>query len=206
MDSIDTYREVDGFEVLGHEVAHRWGATLRFRGPDGRVRNDLLTPDGVHWSFFTDTDGSVLGGNDLAERGGGAFETGLGFARGYGPLDLYAMGLLGAADLPSVFYVAEADDFRPPRAYRTSSSPEAGVRFTGVRVDVAGADVVAALGPRTPPDRSSARGWRMAFVLVADAEGPATPERIATADGIRARFEGWFREATLGRGSVITGP
>ena len=54
--------------VLAHEVGHRWLANARFR--DGAtISTELLGRDEVHWSFFADTDGSFLEGNDIAAAG-----------------------------------------------------------------------------------------------------------------------------------------
>ena len=43
---------------------------------------------------------------------------------------------------------------------------------------------------------------RQAFVLVADPDAPATPERLATLSRIRERFGPWYSAATQGRGSI----
>jgi hypothetical protein len=200
MDAIDPYLEVDGFEILGHEVGHRWGARLSF-DLAGAASGSLLGRGGVHWSFFADTDASVLEGNDIEDRGGGRFET-VAIARGYSALDLYAMGLRSPAEVPPFFYVDMPDDFRPNRAYKASSGPEPGVSFTGLRREVTIAQVVAALGPRVPPAETSTPILRQAFVLVADARGPATAERLGAVARIRSRFESWYREATGGRGAA----
>jgi hypothetical protein len=200
MDSIDQYLEFDGFEFLAHEVGHRWGARLQVAGP-GIPEGTLLGSGSVHWSFFLDTDASVLDGNDLADRGGGRFET-VDIARRYSPLDQYAMGLREAADVPPFFYVAEPDDFRPNRPYKATSAPEGGVSFTGVRRDLTIAAVVAALGPRVPPRGPAV--IRQAFVVVADGKAAATDARLSAASRIRTRFEEWFRQATDLRGAVDT--
>lgn len=200
MDSIDAYLDLDGFEVLAHEVGHRWLAALEFRDPRGERSRALLAADRIHWSFFLDSGASVLGGNRIADLGGGRFET-VDFARGYGPLDRYAMGLLAPEQVPPVFYVEAPDDFRPNRTYKPSSSPEAGVAFTGVRREVRVEDVVAALGPREPP-AAAPRVLRQAYLLVADAEAPATAARAAAVARIRARFEAYFAAATGGLGRV----
>jgi hypothetical protein len=197
MDSIDTYLDVDGLEVLAHEVGHRWLARLRHRAAGGAA-SALLSGDGVHWSFFHDTAGSFLGGNVIADHGGGRFET-VDFARRYGPLDQYAMGLLRPEEVPPVFHVEAADDFRPSRAYKPSSPSEAGVTFTGVRREVAIEEVVAAMGPRVPPGGGVPRTWRMAFVLVADGNSPASARRQAAAIRIRSAFAPFFEAATGGR-------
>jgi hypothetical protein len=203
MDAVDPYLEVDGFEILGHEVAHRWLAHFRFKPASGPVSGSLLGRGNVHWSFFFDTDASVMEGNDIADLGGGRFET-VDFTRGYSPLDQYAMGLRGAEDVPPFFYVEGADNFRPNRPYRFSSSPEAGVSFTGVRRQVRMEEVLAAMGPRVPDAAHAPRSSRLAFILVADASAPATPGRMAGVARIRARFAELFRTATGGRGGVDT--
>jgi len=203
MDAIDTYLGVDGFEILGHEVGHRWLAQLRFKDAAGTSSGALLGRGGVHWSFFLDSDASVMEGNDIADAGGGRFET-VDFTRRYSPLDQYVMGLRAPAEVPPFFYVEGADNFRPNRSYKFSTAPEAGVSFTGVRRTVKIEDVVAAMGPRLPDAAAAPRSSRLAFVLVSDAIGPATDSRVAGVARIRGRFEGLFREATDGRGSVDT--
>jgi hypothetical protein len=201
MDAIDQYLEVDGFEILAHEVGHRWLARLRFRDPSGRPRDALLGRALVHWSFFMNTEASVLEGNEIADRGGGRFET-VDIARRYSALDQYAMGLRLPEEVPPFFYVDEPDNFRPNRAFKFSSSPEAGISFTGSRRDVRIEDVIAAMGPRAPDATRAPRRLRQAFVLVADAQAPATEARRQALARIRSRFEAFFREATGGRGAV----
>jgi hypothetical protein len=203
MDSVDNYRDVDGFEILGHEVGHRWLSRFSFRAPDGSTSTALLGRGGVHWSFFLDTDASVMEGNDIEDRGGGRFET-VDLARGFSALDQYAMGLRAATDVPSFFYVEGADNFRPNRAYKFSSAPEAGVSFTGVRRPVHIEDVVAAMGPRVPDASRAPRVLRQAYILVADRVAPATELRQATVARIRSRFERYYAEATGGRGTALT--
>jgi hypothetical protein len=203
MDVVDPYLDVNGFEILGHEVAHRWLAHFRFKDSRGTTSGALLGRGGVHWSFFLDTDASVMEGNDIADAGGGRFQT-VDFTRRYSALDQYAMGLRGPEEVPPFFYVEGADNFRPNRPYKFSSSPEAGVTFTGVRRAVRVEDVLAVMGPRIPDAAHAPRFSRLAFVLVADATAPATPARIAGVARIRARFEDLFGEATEGRGSVDT--
>jgi hypothetical protein len=202
MDTVDAYLQHDGFEILGHEVGHRWLSRIRFREPGG-AGNGLLGRGLVHWSFFFDTDASVMEGNDIEDRGAGRFET-VDFARGYSALDQYAMGLRAAAEVPAFFFVEGADDFRPNRGFRFSSAPEAGVSFTGVRREVRIEDVIAELGPRVPDATRAPRSMRQAYVLVADGVAAATDARRRAVARIRARFEDEYRRATGGRGSVDT--
>ena len=203
MDTVDPYLDVDGFEILGHEIAHRWLARFRFKDASGASSGALLGRANVHWSFFLDTDASVMEGNDIADLGGGRFET-VDFTRGYSPLDLYAMGLRGPEEVPPFFYVEGADNFRPNRTYKVSTAPEAGVSFTGVRRTVRMEDVLAAMGPRIPDAAHAPRSSRLAFILVSDQTAPATPARLAGVARIRTRLEDLFRAATGGRATVDT--
>ncbi len=197
MDSVDTYADVDAFEILAHEVGHRWLARLRLDGP---AEHALRGRGDVHWSFFLDSDASVMEGNAIADRGRGRFET-VDFARRFSALDQYAMGLRTAAEVPPFFYVDVPDDFRPSRGFKSSSAPEAGITFTGVRRDVRIEDVVRAMGPRVPPLGPAV--FRQAFVLVADGEAAATTARVGTVARIQSRFGPYFTAATAGRGVAV---
>jgi len=201
MDSADTYADADAFEFLAHEVGHRWLARMNADGAGSATRPGLLGRGGAHWSFFLHTDASVMEGNAIADLGQGRFET-VDVARRFSPLDQYAMGLRPAEDVPPFFYVDVPDDFRPNRAFKASSAPEAGISFTGVRRDVRIDDVVRAMGPRIPAVGPPA--FRQAFVLVADQAGPATDARVRTVARIRSRFGPYFHQATDGRGAALS--
>src|SRR5262249_16774770 len=177
MDTIDPYLDHDGFEFLGHEVGHRFLTRVRFRDPTGGLSTALLGRGLVHWSFFFDTQASVLEGNTIRDLGGGRFET-VDFTRGYSPLDQYVMGLRTPAEVPPMFYADSPDDFRPARSYKPGSAPEAGVSFTGVRRDVRIDQVIAAMGARTPPAGAAPTLLRQAYVLVSDTMAAATDARL----------------------------
>jgi hypothetical protein len=185
--------------ILGQEVGHRWGAYLRFRDSGGQRSDLLLGRADAHWSFFFDSDASVLEGNDIEDRGGGSFRT-VGAVQRYGPLDLYAMGLLEESEVPTVFFVQNPVGTSLERA----SPPQTGVSFTGTRRDVTIADIVAAMGPRQPSASRSPRLLRQAFVYVVGAGRAADPAAIAKLDRIRRAWEGFFDAATGGRMSADT--
>lgn len=181
--------------VLAHEVGHRWLAQARFR--DGAsVSGDLLGRDEVHWSFFFDSDGSFLEGNDITDLGGGQFRT-AGAGLRYSALDQYLMGHRAASEVPPFFVVrgvtgTGTDPGRDPRT---------GVSFAGTRKDVTIEDVVSALGPRNPAPAPGRPPFRQAFVFVA-VGGPPDSAAIAKVDRIRSAFAAFFAEATEGRASV----
>lgn len=181
--------------VLAHEVGHRWLAHATFRDGE-RASDELLGRQGAHWSFFVDTDGSHVEGNDIEDLGGGRFRTAAAGVR-YSPLDQYLMGLRDAAEVPPFFFV------RAPAgtAVDPARDPEAGVTFTGTRKDVTIDDVVAALGPRRPATGAAPRGFRQAFVFVAVGAAAAAAD-IEKVERIRAAWEPFFARSTDGRGSV----
>ena len=84
MDRISKYRDAPAAKVFGensalgilaHETGHRWLARLQFRNADRAISDQLLGRQLAHWSFFMDSDGSVMEGNEIEDLGGGAFRT-----------------------------------------------------------------------------------------------------------------------------------
>ena len=191
--------ENNTLSVLGQEVGHRWGAYLQFRDRTG-VRSDaLLGRDLAHWSFFLDSDASVLEGNDIEDLGGGQFRTAEAVKR-FSRLDQYAMGLVGPSGVPTFFYVES-----PAGTTRTNeSSPSVGVSFTGTRRDVLIEDVIAVMGQRLPTVADSAKVHRQAFIYVASNGRPVDSAQVSKLDRIRREWETFFRQATESRMTADT--
>ena len=61
--------------LLAHESGHRWLAFLEFSDHNRERSDALLGRQRAHWSFFVDSDASVMEGNDIEDLGGGRFET-----------------------------------------------------------------------------------------------------------------------------------
>jgi hypothetical protein len=184
-----------GLGVLAHEVGHRWLAQATFLDGE-RVSRELLGRDEVHWSFFFDTDGSHLEGNDVADEGGGRFRTVAAGVR-YSALDQYLMGLRDAAEVPPMFFVRNPTGIVNDPA----RDPEVGVSFSGTRRDLTLADLLAAMGRRQPPFGESPRTIRQAFVYVAVGAAPAAAD-IQKLERIRAAWEPYYAASTDGRGAA----
>lgn len=187
--------------VLGQEVGHRWLAFLEFRDHTGRRSDALLGRGEAHWSFFFDSDASVMEGNDIEDLGGGAFRTVAAVER-YSRLDQYAMGLLPESAVPPFFYVQDPTNVSPARD--GDDAPRIGVTFNGTRRDVLIQDVVAIHGPRIPSSADAPRVHRQAFVFVVGAGRTASGSDVAKIDRIRREWEGFFLQATDGRMRAIT--
>jgi hypothetical protein len=185
--------ENDTLSLMGQEVGHRWLAFLRFRDSSGGTSDALLGRDLAHWSFFMDSDASVMEGNDIEDLGGGTFRT-VGAVSRYSRLDQYAMGLVGESDVPRFFYVDSPTNVQPSRD--KTDGPDEGVTFSGTRRDVLITDVVAAMGTRSPTARNSPKVHRQAFIYVISGGTTLADGDVRKIDGFRKSWETFFSQAT----------
>lgn len=192
------FRESSALGILAHETGHRWLARLQFRNADRSISDQLLGRQLAHWSFFMDSDGSVMEGNDIEDVGGGTFRTASADEM-YSRLDMYAMGLATEAEVPRWFFVEAPTSDRD-----REDGPLVGVTFNGTRRDVLIQDVVAALGPRVPAAADSPREHRQAFVFVRRASAVLDPQDLARLARIREQFGPFFSRATEHRMTVRT--
>jgi hypothetical protein len=187
--------------ILGHETGHHWLAFLRFRDKDGRESEALLGRDQAHWSFFMDSDASLLEGNDIEDLGGGRFRT-TGAVSRYSLLDQYAMGLISESQVPPFFYVEDPANVTPDRT--PSANPETGITFAGTRRVVLMQDVIDVMGPREPSFRDSPRLHRQAYIYVISPNRSIDRSQVDKIDLIRRQFEPFFNRAADGRARVET--
>jgi len=193
--------ENNTLSVMGQECGHRWLAFLEFRDRTGQQSDVLLGRDLAHWSFFFDSDASVMEGNDIEDLGGGSFRTVAAVQR-YSLLDQYAMGLVPDSAVPPFFYVESPTNMSSSRT--RESAPEVGITFNGTRRDVLIQDVIAIEGPRSPSVAESARVHRQAFLYLVSAGKAPDNGQVAKVDGIRRAWEGFFLQATDRRMQAIT--
>ncbi len=187
--------------VMGQECGHRWLAFLEFRDRTGQRSDVLLGRDLAHWSFFFDSDASVMEGNDIEDLGGGSFRTVAAVER-YSLLDQYAMGLVPDTAVPTFFYVENPTNMSANRM--PESAPEVGVTFNGTRRDVLIQDIIAIEGPRSPSAADSARVHRQAFIYIVSAGKSADAGQVSKVDTIRRAWESFFLQATDRRMQAIT--
>jgi predicted small secreted protein len=207
MDSITKYPddptqkflgENNTLSVLGQEVGHRWLAYVNFRDRAGASSDALLGRDLAHWSFFFDSDASVMEGNDIEDQGGGQFRT-VDAVKRYSRLDQYMMGLIPASQVPTFFYV-ESPNSNKVRG----DAPSIGVSFTGTRRDVLIDDVIAVNGARVPGSDTAPHTFRQAFIFVISAGRTTDAAQVQKLDRIRSQWEAFFGTATEGRMSGNT--
>jgi hypothetical protein len=185
--------------VLGQEAGHRWLAYLSFRDRTGAKSDALLGRDLAHWSFFMDSDASVMEGNDIEDLGGGSFRTTDAVKR-YSRLDQYAMGLVPPSFVPTFFYVeSPTGSSKAPE-----SAPQIGVSFTGTRRDVLVDDVIAVMGPRVPAFSDAPKSHRQAFIYIVSNGRTADSGQVSKLDRIRVAWQTFFQNATENRMTLET--
>ncbi len=189
--------------LLAHEVGHRWLAKPQFMKAGVRS-NALLGRGNAHWSFFLDSDGSFLEGNEYTVQGGNQFRT-AGFELRYSSLDLYLMGFIPASGVAPFFYIegATGQDSRG-EALTNEAQPETGLVVTGTRRNVLLDDVILAEGPRAPDFQKAPKQFRHAWVLLHRNGLPPSAAQIAKLESIRTAWEPFFQSKTRGRAIVST--
>jgi hypothetical protein len=184
--------------ILAHETGHRWLTRLQFLDADRTISDQLLGRQRAHWSFFLDSDGSVMEGNEIEDLGGGAFRT-VSSTEKYSRLDLYAMGLANAAEVPRFFYIDA-----PISGFDREDQAVVGVAITGTRRDVLIQDVIGAMGARVPAAADSPRVHRQAYVFVRRSTAVLDPQDLTRLGRIREQFGPFFSRATENRMTVRT--
>ena len=185
--------------ILGQEVGHRWLSYVRFRDSNGQNSTKLLGRDDAHWSFFFNSEASVLEGNQIEDRGSGDFQTTAATDR-YSRLDQYIMGLRDPNQIGPMFYV----DGVTGTTRTASSAPAIGVTFRGTRQNLTITDIIAAEGPRVPSVAASPKVFRQAFILLVQRGASPSAAEVAKLDRFRLRWQEFFAQSTDNLGTADT--
>jgi hypothetical protein len=167
--SLDDLNEVEGdfHALVARRLATRWLFNASFA--EGTNISDELQGSvapgdiGANWSNLADASGSVVGGYDFRDDGGGSF-TNLGTNLGFAPLDLYLMGFVGPQNVPDLFLIRDASQMGNPLG--PDAEIAEGATISGERVDVSIAQIIEAMGPRVPASFDFVPYQRVAFVLL----------------------------------------
>jgi hypothetical protein len=188
--------------VLGQEAGHRFLAYAQFVDPaTGAASNALLGRDVAHWSFYFNSNASVVEGNRIEDRGEGVLPRFLTVetVKRYGEFDQYIMGLRRPDEVPASFLIQNPDVPLSPGA-----PPRTGVGINGTRKDISVDMIVAAEGRRSPDTTVSQKEFRFAFALVVPSGGQPSAADLAKIEAIRAAWGPFFNQAVENRGAAVT--
>ena len=156
--------ENNTLSVMGQEAGHRFLAYVQVIDPVSSLPSrELLGRDFAHWSFFYNSEASVVEGNRIEDRGSGVTPRFLTVeaVTHYSPLDQYIMGLRAPEEVPPSFVVVNSS-----APFSPSSPPTVGVSFNGERRNIPLDLIVADEGPRVPESAVSQKRFTFAFVLL----------------------------------------
>jgi hypothetical protein len=185
----------EALATLAHQLMHRWGACARYRKPDGTTSAALIGKDSSHWSYLLDSGGSYLYGNGWRDNGGGTF-TSTAARSGYGPLDLYLMGMIPKEEVNPMLLIDNP-------AIDKTLLPNPGATITGTDQSVTIDDIIAIEGERSPNSAASQKAFKVGYVLLTTSGGSVTNE-LAGIEAIRGAWAGRFASLTGGKGSVTS--
>ncbi|MBI3935249.1 MAG: hypothetical protein HY316_11215, partial [Acidobacteria bacterium] len=193
-------RGVDStLSIMGQEAGHRFLTYVRFRDPETNTNSTgLLGRDLQHWSFFFNSDASVMEGNRIRDNGNGTFTT-TGAVEHYNEFDQYIMGLRPPEEVGPSFLVKN-----PSLPLSPGTAPALGVNFSGQRVNVTIDDIIAANGPRLPNSVTARKRYNYAFILVTPRGTQPSAGEVSHLDRIRQDWEPFYAQATSLRSVAST--
>lgn len=200
----------DGRILWGQEFGHRWGAFVNV-DTGGGLDDTILGRQSAHWSWYLDSDWSWMEGNDWTDNLDGTWTTNTSsydpLAPRFSPLDLYLMGLVGTADVPSFTQLIPAE----PNLHDPGTTPDAWPTGAGATTIAATPrvltiqDVIAAEGPRVPSFQTSEKDFDVAVVFALRRDDRITPARLAQMEALLDSFDQQWTDDTLGLSTVTFG-
>lgn len=217
--------------TLGQELGHRWGSFVRFKesSSGGVACGDgsygcsqaLLGRSYQHWSYYLDSDGSPLEGNDWIEGSPGSFTLIPAAVTRFSALDQYLMGVRAAQDVPPAWYIKSPCCGTPrPRTdidisdgncayqgYATNACtpPETGARtLGGTKTSVTIDQIISAEGQRVPSFSESPRTYRTAWVLIHKPGQVPTQNNTDTLDAVRRYWNRYMYDGSDRRMRSLT--
>jgi hypothetical protein len=198
------------------EVTHKWGPAIEVSGPNP---GDLIGFT-YHWSFWLDSGGSPVGGNQWVDVGDGGFATVVRTPSQvqYSPLDLYVMGLADSTTVAPFNVLQNPVVSSHPTdpiwggVFSAKSFPDfdsTPLTVTATSKSYTIDDVIAANGIRDPAVANAPKSWTLGIMLLVGQDAGVSDIATAQAafDPIAETFAPAFATATGGLGSltVITG-
>ncbi len=194
--------ENNTLSVMGQEAGHRFLAYVQVIDPVSSLPSrELLGRDFAHWSFFYNSEASVVEGNRIEDRGSGVTPRFLTVeaVTHYSPLDQYIMGLRAPEEVPPSFVVVNSS-----APFSPSSPPAVGVSFNGERRNIPLDLIVAAEGPRIPESAVSQKRFTFAFALLVRDGTTPSPQEIEKLETIRTQWQAFFEQAVDHRATADT--
>jgi subtilase family serine protease/flagellar hook assembly protein FlgD len=185
----------DSVDTLAHELMHRWGVKIHFIDGAGNDSADLIGQEGSHWSYFVDSDASIMYGSDWQAQPNGTFRS-VDVMHRYSPLDLYLAGFAATSEVPPFTLI------RNGSGGSALDIPELGASTSGSGETVTIEQVVAANGARVPTAANAQKDFNAALILLKRPGESVPAGRLLELERFRLRFQQQLAEMTDGRAAI----
>ncbi|HEY6799031.1 MAG TPA: hypothetical protein VI121_00175, partial [Agromyces sp.] len=179
-------------DTLAHELMHRWAVYPRYRTSGGASSTDLLGRDAAHWSYFVDSDASVMYGSDWRARADGQFEA-VDVRRRYSDVELYLAGFKAATEVAPIPLIRNGTGL-------ASDLPRLGAVTAGQLELVALQQIIDEEGARVPSVLDAPKSFRAGLLLLRRPGEAIDPLLLTQLERFRLAAQRRFAQFTGGRG------
>ena len=186
--------------IVTHETGHLFLAYASIADPNDPGAHPMLGYQNAHWSFAFNSEASVMEGERIVDRGPNVSPEFLttDTVQGYAPLDQYLMGFRAPIDVPDTFVVTGVP------SSMTKWHPLRGYAFDGQRQNISVANVIHAMGRRTPDSTVAQRHFRFAFILIVAEGSTPSAANLSQIDTYRQQFETFYATASSNNAGADT--
>jgi hypothetical protein len=156
--------------ILMHELQHPFGVYIKFRDSQGALSDALLGESASHWSYFADSDASLMYGADWVNensqfRAAQVFKT-------YNNLDLYLAGLIPASAVTPIDLIQNGTG-------NNTDLPKIAAVSGGQKESISFAQILAANGARVPSSDTAPKHFRAAIIVLSRTTEPTLAPGVA---------------------------
>ncbi|MYE81145.1 MAG: VCBS repeat-containing protein [Gammaproteobacteria bacterium] len=210
-DSLDPGARFDwGLFLLAHEFTHAWTAYMSYDRDGQREplfgdpcrchwQREFHAPAAFPWRADATAPTSLMGGRSWRENADGTFtlieDVGILLGGGHSWLDLYAMGLADASEVPDMFLLR---NLRPVRGAGATGP------YTADKEIVTIDRIIAAEGPRVPAASNAQTVFNAGLVYLVEPGKTADTELLALHQAYRDKVVEHWARVTGGRSEMTT--
>jgi choice-of-anchor A domain-containing protein len=182
--------------IMMHETMHYWGISVKYLDSNSQVSDRLLGSADAHWSYFLNSNASIMYGSLWQETIMGQFKT-IDTNHGLSPLDLYLAGFSNKNSVPDFFIINNASS-----GLKTDFPPSIGTEVTGEKELVSINDIIAFEGDRVPNNENSQHQFKVKFILLKSPNDEINSQSIANLYILQNQFQRRFFAETGGVGQI----
>ena len=210
-DSLDPGARFDrGLFLLAHEFTHAWTAYMSYERDGQREplfgdpcechwRREFHAPAAFPWRADETAPRSLMGGRSWRENGDGTFtlvdDRSIDLGGGHSWLDLYAMGLADASEVPDMFFL---------RNLRPVGGADATGPYTADKEVVTIDQIIAAEGERVPAASNAQTAFNAGLVYLVEPGKSADTDLLALHQAFRDKVVEHWAQVTGGRSEMTT--